>query len=87
MFCVMPRQTGPAPAPAAPVAPGKQPDAERTTRSQGMRPAGEEWVVLQEQLDLSGQVRELAQEPPHSHAEQNMQHLTEYRDKAQASGL
>ena len=27
------------------------------------------------------------EEPPHSHAEQNMQHLTEYRDKAQASGL
>ncbi len=33
---------------------------ERTAEPAEARPAGEEWVVLQEQLDLSGQVRELA---------------------------
>jgi DNA polymerase-3 subunit gamma/tau len=37
-----------------------QPNAEASTEEQATKPAGNDWVALLEQLDLSGQVRELA---------------------------
>jgi len=50
----------PAPAPVAPVAPA-QPDPAGSRKQQPVtKPAGNDWVALLDQLDLSGQVRELA---------------------------